>query len=327
MTNKLQSLLNGQGIQWDQTSTPLNNPNNNDSSHDNSQNNIWDINWNNNWNNNWNTEQQINPFLEQPQTQTSTPLQAQRPQVQQQTQVIDTSTIRSVRTSNVKYMIYIFIIVIAVIVFFPYAQGQYTAFLNAQKQITNLNNTIQTNITRQETIRDLIKLKTTTEQKITDIVDCINLEVGCGELGEEVTNQLDVVKDFLQLNNLDTEKMAIDERKILRNINEFLLQENPFEAWLNYNAKLNSLRIWDPEIFQWNISLVPLDMDITFADKEGLLSFINNVEKHIYAIKEDQTVNLDYALLYKITAINYDVVNYNQSQEVAVEMDLYYYQE
>lgn len=236
-----------------------------------------------------------------------------------------THTIRNQRTSNVKYMIYIFILILAVIVFSPYIQAQYDGFSRAQETIRNLENTIQINITRQQTIQDLLTLKQTTEQNISDIVDCINLDVACGQLNDIVMQDLDVIKDYLQLQNLNSEKMPINERKILRNINEFLLQKNPFEAGLNYNAQLNSLRIGERERFQWQISYVPLELDITFENKDGLMSFINNVERKLYAIKEEWTVSTDYALLYKIQSINYDVVNYNQTQDVLIEMNLYFY--
>jgi hypothetical protein len=64
--------------------------------------------------------------------------------------------------------------------------------------------------------------------------------------------------------------------------------------------------------------MVPIELKITFNDKDGLLSFIDNVEKKI---PNDQ----DLRILYKIDKITYDIVNYDQPQDSSVFMYLYFY--
>ena len=61
-------------------------------------------------------------------------------------------------------------------------------------------------------------------------------------------------------------------------------------------------------------------MDITFDDKDSLLSFINNVEKYI---PESENMRI----LYKIDKITYDIVNSDESQDTTIYMYLYYYDE
>jgi hypothetical protein len=54
-------------------------------------------------------------------------------------------------------------------------------------------------------------------------------------------------------------------------------------------------------------------------DKEGLLSFIDNVEKKI-------PVDQNLRMLYKIDEIGYDVVNSDEEQDVSIFMYLYFYE-
>jgi len=64
---------------------------------------------------------------------------------------------------------------------------------------------------------------------------------------------------------------------------------------------------------------VPIELNITFENKEGLLSFIDNVEKKI-------PTDSNLRMLYKIDEINYDIVNSDQVQDANVFMYLYFYQ-
>jgi hypothetical protein len=65
---------------------------------------------------------------------------------------------------------------------------------------------------------------------------------------------------------------------------------------------------------------VPVQLDITFDDKESLLAFINNIEKYV-------PVDDSIRVLYKIDRITYDVVNSDEPQDTTVYMNLYYFEE
>jgi hypothetical protein len=62
---------------------------------------------------------------------------------------------------------------------------------------------------------------------------------------------------------------------------------------------------------------VPIRINITFDDKDSLLSFINNVEKNVL---DDET----YRILYKLNEVVYDVVNHNDEQKVDILMNAYF---
>lgn len=52
-------------------------------------------------------------------------------------------------------------------------------------------------------------------------------------------------------------------------------------------------------------------MTVDFADKNGLLSFVYNVENMISA---------QFPMLYRLTSVNYDIVKYEENQTVTIEL-------
>ena len=99
----------------------------------------------------------------------------------------------------------------------------------------------------------------------------------------------------------------------------FLLKLEPFSNNSFVNGTLSRISIWDKESVGW-LYKVPVQLDITFDDKESLLAFINNIEKYVPL---DESVRV----LYKIDRITYDVVNSDEPQDTTVYMNLYYFEE
>jgi len=132
-----------------------------------------------------------------------------------------------------------------------------------------------------------------------------------------IQNNSGVVRSYLQLNNLQNDKMIIDERVILANINEFLLRDQSSER-KSRNGIINKIAIWEPETYSENLYHIPIEINVTFNDKDGLMSFIENVEKHILPDPK-------YRILYKINEIVYDIVNYEERQDVQILLSAYYY--
>ena len=48
---------------------------------------------------------------------------------------------------------------------------------------------------------------------------------------------------------------------------------------------MNKVVIWEKEQFNENLYFVPIELSITFTDKDGLMSFIDNAEKRILSRK------------------------------------------
>ena len=114
--------------------------------------------------------------------------------------------------------------------------------------------------------------------------------------------------------------MPVDEKKILTNINEYLTKKtstSPTVKTSSRNGFLNSITIGDPVDEWWVLSSVPIRINITFINKDSLLSFIDNVEKNVLDDPE-------YRILYKLDEVSYDIVNYSDKQQVDILMNAYF---
>ncbi len=151
-------------------------------------------------------------------------------------------------------------------------------------------------------------------------VDCVNTFEWCSELPNIIKDNFGTVRSYLLLNDMMDKKMELDEKTILANIDWFLLKKFPLnEKSRSTNWVLNKISIGEKEQFDESLYFVPVELNITFENKEGLLSFIDNVEKKI-------PTESDLRMLYKIDEINYDIVNSDQVQDANVFMYLYFYQ-
>ncbi len=159
------------------------------------------------------------------------------------------------------------------------------------------------------------------KQVDTQTTVCVNDLEWCNELPLVIKSNFGTVRSYVLLNEMDNYKMELDEKAILANIDGFLLRRNKFGAWVSNitNGVLNKIVIWDKQEFKENLKFVPIELGITFLDQDGLLSFIDNVEKKI-------PVDEDIRMLYKIDAIGYDIVNSDKEQDVSIFMYLYFYE-
>lgn len=151
------------------------------------------------------------------------------------------------------------------------------------------------------------------------IVSCLNVEEGCLELPTDIQDDFAVVRSYLLTHNLNDEKMDTDERKIIENIDTMLLKSDFMSEYSDLNGIISKISIWDKTL-QDDLYVVPVQLNITFENRESLLSFINNVERYI---PEEETMRI----LYKIDRITYDIVNSDEPQDTVVYMNLYYYEE
>jgi hypothetical protein len=146
------------------------------------------------------------------------------------------------------------------------------------------------------------------------IISCLNDRVDCENIPQSIRNNFSFARSYIQLNNLSDPKMVINEKVLLKNINDYLLRN----ADGSRNGIVNQIAIGESKQFTGNLRYVPLKLTITFNDKDALLSFIDNVETKVYP-------DPAYRVLYKITNVAYDVANYSIKQNVDIELNAYYY--
>ncbi|MCS6982889.1 MAG: hypothetical protein NZL83_01740 [Candidatus Absconditabacterales bacterium] len=172
---------------------------------------------------------------------------------------------------------------------------------------------------------DFIKLLAGVLQQtdgIPPIVLCLNREQSCDALPAQIQNNLSLVRAFAQLQSLDSPKMLIDEGKILKNINEFLLQRDPLERQVMYNGKMRSLSLGEPERIEGLLYKLPVTIDITFQSKDDVFAFLHNIEKRLHYTQEE---GFQTNLIYHIKDFTYDVLNFQSPQDVRVVLEMFYY--
>lgn len=181
--------------------------------------------------------------------------------------------------------------------------------------VTDINFQISTFETKKLQADADKKLIEKIETQQSNIISCLNTRTNCSSIDPSLRNNFSFARSYIQLNNLTDPKMAVNEKILLANINEYLLRDPVTKI---KNGLVNKIAIGEPKQFFWNLYYVPLQLNITFDTKDVLLSFIDNVEKRVLSDEE-------YRVLYKIDKVNYDIANYTTQQEVDITMNAYYY--
>ena len=146
------------------------------------------------------------------------------------------------------------------------------------------------------------------------------------KLAEAQVNKLEdydtkVRLSYLQTNSLYNEKMPVDEKRVLKNLNEYLIKQDI--SWGDRKKVWDILKIniWDPESVEgWadHFFKVSVDVEIEFDTVWDLTGFLYNVEKKMIDNREDR-------ILYKIQSVSYDVVSNDEPQITDISMIAYYY--
>lgn len=225
------------------------------------------------------------------------------------------------RVVNIRYKIYVIILMILIGFFlYDYVQPAYDQYIATNAQIENITLDINNFGTKKLQYEKDKKLVTTINQQENQIISCLNYRIGCNELDPIVKDNFDIARSYIQIWDLSSSRMLVDEKKILANINEYLTKELSSEPGVKSRSKngtLNSITIGDPLPGSGNLSSVPINLSVSFVDKASFLSFIDNIEKNVLDDPE-------YRILYKLDQVSYDIVNYESAQTVGILMHAYY---
>jgi len=220
------------------------------------------------------------------------------------------------RVVSIRYRIY-FIVLLLVIVIFGnnILLPAWDDYQNTKTEVSDINLQISTFETKKLQAESDKKLIDKIAAQQSNIISCLNTRANCSAIDPALRNNFSFARSYIQLNNLTDPKMAVNEKILLANINEYLLRDPVTKA---KNGLVNKIAIGEPKQFFWNLFYVPLQLNITFDTKDVLLSFIDNVEKRVLS-------DSDYRVLYKIDKVNYDIANYTTQQQVDISMNAYYY--
>ena len=126
---------------------------------------------------------------------------------------------------------------------------------------------------------------------------------------------------FLKLNSLQDPKLGVDEQRILKNINEYLIRSYPqSDNDRSLNTDLKNIQIGENQDFGDGIVRLPVIVSGRFADKNALLSFVRNVESFI---PQDPSARIYYA----IDQVDYDIAQYTEPQDAKIFLSAFYYTE
>lgn len=151
------------------------------------------------------------------------------------------------------------------------------------------------------------------EEKQNTLIKCLNMKE-CEDINDVIMKEIKFLRVFMMMNYLGWEKMAFDQKVLLRSINEFL---NRSTWWLT-NWSIQWIEFQTPRTLSEEYEIKSLDIVINmeFDHKKNLISFLENLEDKVFK---------ELPVLYVINNINYDIVNYTERQAVNIVTTVYYF--
>lgn len=219
----------------------------------------------------------------------------------------------NLRLQNTKYKVYIFFILVFSYIFWSYFNATLVKIDDLNVKINKIDSELSKVYTQLNDVKyndNIIQFIWTWELQL---VDCINTKA-CSEITWAISDNLDIVRNYMLLSQLDEEKMEFNQKLLLQSISDYLL----ITKWWNANWELNIVSFGMPSQINMDYSLyrLPISLNIDFENEKKLLLFLKNVE---------DLVNVELPVLYKVNSINYDIVNYDKPQSVSVSMEAYFY--
>ncbi len=244
------------------------------------------------------------------------------------------NSISRIRVVTAKYKVYIVLLLIFIALlwfnYIPSAKDDYKASEGALSQVKVQLTEIERWIKDAEADMDyLCNNENWVVKNEEALKKCLNEREGCTSLPEtwktwdeeNMSYDLSIPLSYLQLHSLYNEKMPVDEKVVLKNLNEYLIKQDML--WWDKSRVWDILRIeigdpeamteWDEHFFE-----VPVDVEIEFSTIGELTGFLYNVEKRLIDNGEDR-------ILYKIQSVSYDIVTNDEPQVTDISMIAYYY--
>ena len=244
----------------------------------------------------------------------------------------DENSMSRIRVVTAKYRVYIVLLLIFICIFvfeaIPNMKNKYNSRESSYQQVNSELSSLQNGIKIAEDDMNFLSeildneqsLKTCLNERKKDV--CLKLPESWMKWdGEDKQYDFSIPLSYLQLHSLYNKKMPVDEKKVLKNLNEYLIKQ---DIDLTSKARvwdILKISIWDPEsVINWDEHLfeVPVDVTIKFTTIWDLTGFLYNVEKKLVDKWEDR-------ILYKIQSISYDVVSREEPQTTDISMLAYYY--
>lgn len=220
------------------------------------------------------------------------------------------------RVVNIRYRLYFLVTLVVLVIFVVnLLLPAWDTYQESRAELSTITQQLSTFATKKLQSDADKQLIATIESQTPTIISCLNTRTQCNDIDTSLKTNFSFARSYIQLNNLTDPKMTVNEKILLTNINEYLLKD--IKTSQN-NGIINQIAIGEPTVFYGNLYYVPLRLNITFATKDALLSFVENIEEKVFS-------DARYRVLYKINKINYDLAHYTLQQQADIDMNAYYY--
>jgi hypothetical protein len=125
-----------------------------------------------------------------------------------------------------------------------------------QAEIDAVNNKIATTKLQIEIVKNL-----ETKEKQNTILNCVNWEQ-CQWIDVGLLDRLDVLRSFLMIDHLTINKLAFNQKFVLRNISEFLATQ----VWRGQLVNIRDITFWIPQEImpEYKLYAVSVNMAVTY---------------------------------------------------------------
>ena len=126
---------------------------------------------------------------------------------------------------------------------------------------------------------------------------------------------MDNLRTFYLTNKLEGTKMSIDQKLVLKAIDDYLLKKDN-----NSIGQIQSITYGEQVTVneEKGIYKLPINVQIEFFNKDEFVNYILNTEKYLDPA-------LKYRVFFRIVSMNYNIANYESLQKVTMLMEVYYY--
>ncbi len=218
--------------------------------------------------------------------------------------------------AEIKYKIYAFVLFIAGIRFWWVLSTSIAENDSLHAQIEDTNNQLQRLDIKVRIDQGNKKIIWLAKEKYDQIVNCINKRICEGiTLNKDISSNLDNLRTYYLVNELEADKMELDQKLVLKAIDDHLLKRETVSIGQIQSVTYGDIVTVNKE--KW-IYKLPMNVQIEFFNKDDFISFVLNTEKYLDPA-------LKYRVFFKIVSMSYNIANYESLQKVNMLMEVFYY--
>ena len=151
------------------------------------------------------------------------------------------------RVVSIRYRIYFVVLLLVLIIFGNnILLPAWDNFQATKSEVSTIDLEISSFETRKLQSEADQKLITKIEDQQANIISCLNTQTNCSAIDAALRTNFSFARSYIQLNNLTDPKMAVNEKILLANINEYLLRDPVTKI---KNGLINQIAIGEPKEF------------------------------------------------------------------------------